>query len=74
MIITLARCENALVVVGELYQVDAVALAVVSVDFLAALQVVETDAEVFAASHQVLSVVADVHTVNLLLLTHRDPC
>ena len=68
MIVTLGRCQDALVMMSELDEVDSVPLAVVSVDFLAALQVVQADREVFAACDEILSAVAHVNRVDLLLL------
>lgn len=71
VIVALGGRQDALVVVGELDEVHSVALAVISIHFLAALQVIQTHAEVFAASHEVLAVVADVHRVDLLLLSGK---
>ena len=55
----------------ELDEVDPIALAIVGVHFLAPLQIVQAHAEVLAARHQVLPVVADVNRVDLLLLQRR---
>ena len=52
----------------ELDQVHPVALRVVSVNFFAALEVKQTDAKVFAPSHQVLTIMADINRVYLLFL------
>ena len=68
VIIALARRQDALVVMGELYEIDSVPLAVIGVHFLTSLQVIETDAEVFAASHEVLAIVADINGIDLLFL------
>jgi hypothetical protein len=43
MVVTFTSRENALVVVCELHQVYTIALAVISVDFLSTLQVVQAD-------------------------------
>ena len=43
MVVSLARSEDAFVVVGELDQVYSVSLAVVGVYFLSSLKVVEAD-------------------------------
>ena len=61
VIVSLGSCQNALVVVSELDQVDTVSLRVVRVDLLSALKVVEADAEVLAPGDQVLAIVADIH-------------
>lgn len=68
MVVTLGGRKDALVMMGELDQVDAIALAVIGVDLLATFEVVKTHAEVLTARHEVLAVVADVHTVDLLFL------
>jgi len=57
---------------GELDEVDSVALAVVGVDFLAALQIVQTHAEVLAPRHQVLAIVADIYRVDFLFEVLED--
>ena len=61
MIITLTRRKYALVMMSELDEVNAVSLAIVGIDFLTSFQVVQTHGEIFAASHQILSVMTDVH-------------
>ena len=61
VIVSLGRCQNALVVVSELDQVDTISLRVVRVDLLSALEIVEADAEVLAPGDQVLAIVADIH-------------
>jgi len=68
VVVSLRGSENALVVVRELHEIDAVPLAVVSVHFLASFQVIETDTEVFAASNEELSVVRNVYRVDFFLL------
>ena len=68
MIVSLASCQDALVVVGEFHQVHAVSLAVVSVDFLAALQIIQANGEVFASRNQIFPVVRYVDRVYLLFL------
>ena len=68
VIVSLGGCQNALIVVSELDEVHPISLRVVRVDLLSALKVVKADAEVLAAGNQVLSIVADIHRVNLLLL------
>ena len=57
---------------SELDQVNSVPLAVVSVDFLAALQIVEAHTKVFTAGDQVLAIVTDVDRVDLLFLNGRE--
>ena len=52
----------------ELDQVNSVSLAVVGVDLLAALQIIEAHTEVFTAGDQVLAIMADVNRVDLLFL------
>ena len=61
VIVSLGGCQNALVVVSELDQVDTISLRVVRVDLLSALEIVEADAEVLAPGDQVLAIVADIH-------------
>ena len=61
MIVSFGSCQYALVVMRELNQVNSVPLAVVSVDLLAALQIVQAHTEVFAAGDQVLAIVTDVN-------------
>ena len=56
VVVSLACCENAFVVVGELHEVYAIALTVVGVDLFTTLKIVETHREVFTASHQVLAI------------------
>jgi len=72
VIVSLGGCQNALIVVSELDEVHPISLRVVRVDLLSALEVVKTDTEVLAAGDQVLSIVADIHRVNLLLKIFED--
>ena len=74
MIVALRGGENALIMMGELDQVDSIALGVVRVDFLSSLQVIETDAKVFTARDKILAIVADVHGVYLLFLYKKQNC
>ena len=61
MIITFTRRQDALVMMSELDEVDAVSLAIVGIDFLTSLKIIQTDRKVLAARHQVLSVMTNVH-------------
>ena len=68
VIVSLRSCQNALIVVSELDEVHPISLRVVRVDLLSALEIIKADAEVLAAGDQVLSIVADIHRINLLFL------
>lgn len=70
MVVSLGCRKDAFIMMSELNQINAISLAVISVDFLAALQIIQTHREVFAAGHQILAIVADVHRVYLLFLTN----
>ena len=72
VIVSLGCRKDAFIVMSELYQVNAISLAIISVDFFTALQIVQTHREVLAAGHQILAVMADVHRVNLLFLQTRQ--
>ena len=77
MIVSLAGCKDALVVMGEPDQVDPVVLVVICVDFpigneqsikmnskfhlLSSLQVIESHRKVLAARNQILAIVRDVN-------------
>ena len=67
VIVSFASCQNALVMVSEFDKINTIPFAVVSVDSLASFKVVETHRKVFAAGHEVLSVVTYVHRIDLLL-------
>ena len=61
MVVALRGSQYTLVMMGELDQVDTVALAVVCVDFFTAFKVIQTHAEVFTASHQILAIMTYVN-------------
>lgn len=68
VVVAFAGTEDGLVVMGELHKVDPVAFAVVGVDLLSSLQVIETHRVVLATRHQILPVMGDVDGVDLFLL------
>ena len=56
MVISLAGCQNAFVVMCESHKVNSITFAEVSVDFLASFKVEKTHRKVVAAGHEVLAI------------------
>jgi hypothetical protein len=68
IVVSLARAQNGLVMMSESDQVHPVSLAIVSVDLLPSLKIIERNRVIFAPGHQILPIMRNVNRVHFLLL------